>query len=64
MFGKAFTRKIYSNKDYIEEFTRPGRFLYKHPKIIISAFGLSMDRNIYIDAIDVSANKYPLKLKK
>lgn len=64
MFGKSFTRKIYSNKDYSEEFTRPGRFLYKRPKIIISVLGRNPDRKIHIDSFDISANKYPSKPKR
>ena len=64
MFGKSFTRKIYSNQDYIEEFTRPGRFLYKRPRIIISLLGHNSDRKVYIDAFDLSANQYPSKPKK
>lgn len=64
MFGKSFTRKIYSNKEFIEEFTRPARFLYKRPRIIISVLYLNPEGKIYVDTIDVSANKYPSKQKQ
>lgn len=61
IFGKKFEKPLYLNKDYTVEFRRPGRLVYRKPKIVISSPPLPQGRSIYIESFDMSANKYPKK---
>ncbi len=59
VFGKKITKQLQSNTDFTLEFRRPGRLVYRKPKVIVTSTPLPAGRLIYIDSIDMSANKYP-----